>query len=165
MVTEEVNAYSTKLLKIFGYNVRRVRERNRFSFSDVERRSGYSRRYISALERGEKDVQLSTAIRLARALNVPPAMLFTRTLDSGAAPQEAFTEDDFLLVFSVNVRRCLTAANKKEIHIYMETGLDTAAINRTLNMRTADPRISTLAKIAAGIGVDLSDLLSRAKGG
>ena len=56
-------------------------------------------------------------------------------------------------------------AGKKEIHIYMETGMDTATINRTLNIKTADPRISSLAKIAAGVGADLGDLLSRTEGG
>lgn len=43
----------------------------------------------------------------------------------------------------------------------METGMDTATINRTLNKRTSDPRISSLAKIAAGVGLDLNDLLNR----
>ena len=166
MVTEEVKAYSANILQIFGHNVQRVRERRQYSFTDVETMSGYGRQYISALELGEKDIQLSTAIRIARALNVPLAKLFTRALDSNVdILDEVFKEDDFLLVFSANVRRQLMSAGKKEIHIYIETGMDTATINRTLNIKTADPRISSLAKIAAGVGVDLSDLLRRKTGG
>ncbi len=166
MVTEEAKVYSASVLQIFGRNIQRVRERRQYSFSDVEMLSGYSRQYISALELGEKDIQLSTAIRIARALNVPLTKLFSRSFDSDAGVwDENFTEDDFLLVFSSNVRRCLVAAGKKEIHIYMETGLDTATINRTLNKRTVNPRISSLAKIAAGVDADFSDLLSRSEGG
>jgi len=166
MITAEVKAYIMNVLQIFGHNVRRVRENRQYSFSDVEKLSGYGRQYISALELGEKDFQLSTAIRIARALDVPLAKLFTRVFDSDAAVlDEAFTEDDFLLVFSANVRRCLMAAGKKEIHIYMETGVDTATINRTLNIKTVDPRVSSLAKIAAGVGADLGVLLTRSEGG
>ena len=166
MVTAEVKVYSMNILQIFGHNVQRVREKRQYSFSDVEKLSGYGRQYISALELGEKDIQLSTAIRIARALNVPLVKLFTRALDSDTSVlNEVFTEDDFLLVFSANVRRRLMTAGKKEIHIYMGTGVDTATINRTLNIKTADPRISSLAKIAAGVGADLGDLLSRTEGG
>ena len=166
MVTPEVKAYSANVLRIFGHNVQRVREKKQYSCSEVSKLSGYGRQYISLLELGKKDIQLSTAIRIARALNVPLAKLFTRVFDyDETVLNEAFTDDDFLLVFSTNVRRRLMGARKKEIHIYMETGVDTATINRTLNTRTADPRISSLAKIAAGVGSELGELLSRTEGG
>ena len=93
MDAAEAKAYSANVLRVFGYNVRRVREKRQYSFSDVEKRSGYGRQYISALELGEKDIQLSTAIRIARALDVPLAKLFMRALDGDAAVlHEAFFE-------------------------------------------------------------------------
>ena len=166
MVTEEVKAYSAKVLQIFGHNIQRVRERKQYSFTEIATMSGYGRQYISALELGEKDIQLSTAIKLARGLDVPLAKLFTREPDGDTAVLDgAFTEDNYLLVFNSNVRRRLMATGTKEIHIYMETGMDTATINRILNAKTIDPRISTLAKIAAGVGADLGVLLSRVERG
>lgn len=162
MVTEPIRKHCENILQIFGHNVRRVREKQQYSYLDLERLSGYSRQYISSLELGEKDIQLSTAVKIARALNTPFPKLFSRSFDIDISVlREEFRDDDFLLVFSTNVRKHLAAVGKKEIHIYMETGMDTATINRTLNKRTSDPRISSLAKIAAGVGLDLNDLLNR----
>lgn len=162
MVTEPIRKHCKSVLQIFGHNVRRVREKQQYSYLDLERLSGYSRQYISSLELGEKDIQLSTAVKIARSLNAPFPKLFSRSFDIDASTlHEEFRDDDFLLVFSTNVRKHLAAVGKKEIHVYMETGMDTATINRTLNKRTSDPRISSLAKIAAGIGLDLNDLLNR----
>ncbi len=162
MIAADANEYHANILQTFGHNVQRVRKRRQYSFSHMEKLSGYGRQYISALELGKKDIQFSTAVRIARALDVPLAKLFTRSFDSNAGVfDEAFTEDDFLLVFSSNVRRHLMDLGKKEIHIYIETGMDTAAISRMLNVKTSDPRISTLVKIAFGAGADLDQLLSR----
>ena len=162
MVTEPIRKHCENILQIFGHNVRRVREKQQYSYLDLERLSGYSRQYISSLELGEKDIQFSTAVKIARALNTPFPKLFSRSFDIDISVlREEFRDDDFLLVFSTNVRKHLAAVGKKEIHIYMETGMDTATINRTLNKRTSDPRISSLAKIAVGVGLDLNDLLNR----
>ena len=63
------------------------------------------------------------------------------------------------------MRRYLAAQGKEEIHIYMETGVDPATVNRILNRKIANPRIFSLIKIAAGVGKDVSDLFTRAERG
>ena len=168
MATAETMAYCSSVLQILGQNVRRVREMRQYSYLDLARISGYNRQYLAALEAGKKDLQLGTAVEIARALNVPFSKLFSRAFDGEEVESEAevgFTDDDFLLVFSTKVRRSLAAQGKEEIHIYMETGVDPATVNRILNRKIANPRIFSLIKIAAGVGKDVSDLFTRAERG
>ncbi len=166
MATAETMAYCSSVLQILGQNVRRVREMRQYSYLDLARISGYNRQYLAALEAGKKDLQLGTAVKIARALNVPFSKLFSRAFDGEEVESEVgFTDDDFLLVFSTKVRRYLAAQGKEEIHIYMETGVDPATVNRILNRKIANPRIFSLIKIAAGVGKDVSDLFTRAERG
>lgn len=166
MATAETMAYCSSVLQILGQNVRRVREMRQYSYLDLARISGYNRQYLAALEAGKKDLQLGTAVKIARALNVPFSKLFSRAFDGEEVESEVgFTDDDFLLVFSTKARRHLAAQGKEEIHIYMETGVDPATVNRILNRKIANPRISSLLKIAAGVGKDVSDLFTRAERG
>ncbi|MBQ2661021.1 MAG: helix-turn-helix transcriptional regulator [Clostridia bacterium] len=166
MITEEVKVYTSNILQILGHNIQRIREKKQLSYLDIAKLSNYDRQYIATLELGKKDIQLSTAIRISSSLNVPLSKLFTRTLDIDSDMiREGYTGDDFLLIFSSNVRKYLKSSGKKEIHIYMETGMDPAVINRILNKKTTNPRISSLSKIAFGVGVELNTLLSRSEGG
>ena len=166
MAGENGRPVSGRVLGILGSNIRRIRERRRETYLVLQQRTGYSRQYISALESGEKDVQLSTAVRLAEALDVPLGQMFSRGFDGGSPLWEGgFLADDFLLVFSTNVRRILSAVNKRENHICEKTDMDPETLSRILNRKTKDPRISTLAVIAAGVDAELCELLSRNEGG
>ena len=164
-IESTANAYTTSL-RILGHNIRRIREMRQYSYLELALLCKYNRQYLSALELGEKDIQLSTVVKIARALDVPLSQLFSRSFDGSIdLLSEHFTSDDFLLVFCTNVRRYLSASGKKEFHIYMETGMDTATINRILNQHITNPRISTLSKISTGIGIDLGSLLTRTERG
>jgi transcriptional regulator with XRE-family HTH domain len=55
---------------VFARNLRAVRERVELSQDALGRRSGLHRTEISLLERGGRDPQLATIVRLARALDV-----------------------------------------------------------------------------------------------
>ena len=59
----------------FADNVRRLRHQRSFSQERLAHVCGLHRTEISLLERCERDPRLSTIVRLARGLNVPPAAL------------------------------------------------------------------------------------------
>lgn len=55
----------------FGAAVRKLRRDRYLSQDHVERAGGLARSQVGAIERADKDVQLSTLIRLARGLDLP----------------------------------------------------------------------------------------------
>jgi transcriptional regulator with XRE-family HTH domain len=55
----------------FGLAVRRIRVGRFLSQDTVERRGGLARNQVGAIERAEKDVQLTSLLRLSDGLGVP----------------------------------------------------------------------------------------------
>ncbi len=64
----------------FGENVRAQREAAGLSQQRLGFAAGLHRTEISLLERGEREPRLSTIVRIARALEISPALLL-RDLD------------------------------------------------------------------------------------
>ena len=60
---------------MFGAKVRRLREEAALTLEELGDRCGMELAYVSRVERGQKDVQLSTIVRLACGLGVAPAAL------------------------------------------------------------------------------------------
>jgi transcriptional regulator with XRE-family HTH domain len=63
----------------FGKVLREVRESQGFSQEYLALESGYSREYISMIERGGRNPTLAAIFRLARVLSVSPTELLRRT--------------------------------------------------------------------------------------
>lgn len=62
-------------VRAFARNVRTYRARRGLSQSQVSKRSGIHVTEVSRIERGLRDPRMSTLVRLARALETPPARL------------------------------------------------------------------------------------------
>ncbi len=155
-----------EILQVFGQNIRFAREKRNYTIKDLALKAKYNRIDLSKIEYGEKDIQLSTAIKLAKAIDVPLPDLFSRNyvnLYEQIPEQDRpdFKEDDFLLVFSTNVRTILRSLFRNEVSFYSEIGMDPATVSRILNQRIQDPRISTLEAITKSISKSLPELLSR----
>lgn len=60
----------------FGHRVRALRLAAGLSQEQLAENSGLHRTYVSSLERGLRNVGLDNILRLAAALEVPPAALF-----------------------------------------------------------------------------------------
>jgi transcriptional regulator with XRE-family HTH domain len=58
-----------------GKNLRAARRLRKLTQEEVASRSGVQQGEISRIERGERDPQVSTLIRLAEALEVAPSRL------------------------------------------------------------------------------------------
>ncbi len=59
----------------FGQNLREARRRAKVSQEDLSHQSGVDRTAISTYERGRREPNLRTIVKLARALGVAPADL------------------------------------------------------------------------------------------
>jgi transcriptional regulator with XRE-family HTH domain len=62
--------------KNLGIRVRSLREKRNWSQEDLAHESGMARSFTGAIERGEKDLRLSTLVKLATTFNIGIAQLF-----------------------------------------------------------------------------------------
>jgi transcriptional regulator with XRE-family HTH domain len=59
-----------------GTRVRALREKKRWSQEDLAHESGLARSFAGAIERGEKDLRLTTLVKLANTFQISIAQLF-----------------------------------------------------------------------------------------
>lgn len=65
-----------ELAKRFGDLVRRLRTEKGYSQEEFSFRVGLHQTYVSSIERGERNVTIQTAQRIARALDISLAGMF-----------------------------------------------------------------------------------------
>jgi len=61
----------------FGDRLRQLRDERGYSQEALAERAGLHRNYVGGVERGERNVALENIVKLAKALSVKPADLFT----------------------------------------------------------------------------------------
>jgi transcriptional regulator with XRE-family HTH domain len=66
----------------FGENVRRARHERGWTQEDLSGRTGLAVVQISRIERGKREIRLTTLIRLLEAFGVPPEALLQGLLGS-----------------------------------------------------------------------------------
>lgn len=153
-------------LIVFGTNIRKARQTQNLTISELADRAKYYKGCLSSAEYGKQNLRYEKAVGLARALDVPFPDLFSRNFMNDDANgyngfSEPFQEDKFLLVFVDNYKRELTAQNLKQTNVYNATGQDRVVINRILNQKNCNPTITTLAALASVTGSELYTLFSR----
>ncbi len=65
----------------FGENVRRARHERGWTQEDLSARTGLAVVQISRIERGKREIRLTTLVRLLDAFDVAPEVLLSRLLD------------------------------------------------------------------------------------
>ena len=156
----------TDILLVFGSNIRKSREMQGYTISDLAVSIGYDRSCLSALEYGEQNIEYNTALSLARKLNVPVPALFSRNyLNSLAGDNNDFSgtfkEDDYLLIFIENLKREMQHKQIKQIEIYGATDIQTAMISRIINHKALNPTIKTLYAMAYTVANEMYILFTR----
>ena len=73
IVISPVPSLTVTITEIFAQNVREARMQQGFSQEELAHRSGLHRTYVGAVERGERNITLLNAQRIADALGVPLA--------------------------------------------------------------------------------------------
>jgi len=65
-----------KVRKALGRRVRELRLKKKWSQEDLAHESGLARSFTGAIERGEKDLRITTLVKLANVFRVPISQLF-----------------------------------------------------------------------------------------
>lgn len=156
----------TEILLVLGSNIRKSREMQGYTISDLAASIEYDRGCLSSLEYGEQNIEYATALNLARKLNVPFPTLFSRNYLSDLANDKNdfsgnFKEDDYLLVFVENFKRDMKSKQLKQIEIYGATDTQTAMISRIINRKALNPTIKTLYAMAYTVGTEMYNLFLR----
>lgn len=66
----------TELQKIFGNNVRRLREAQGLTQAELASKAGINRSYLGGVERGQRRICMENIAKIAAALTVSPDVLF-----------------------------------------------------------------------------------------
>lgn len=155
---------------VFGQNIKNARGKQNITKQKLAESIGYDRNSLSKLERGEKNVQYKTAVRLAEALDVPFPKLFSRNYVDGRDRQaekslsmpEHFVQDDYLMVYIENIRFKYLSQNLTQQDLASDSGLTKALVNMILHKENKNPTIDTLYKMAKAAGGSLEEMFSRA---
>ena len=155
---------------VFGQNIKNAREKQNITKQKLAESIGYDRNSLSKLERGEKNVQYKTAVRLAEALDVPFPKLFSRNYVDGKDRQaekslsmpEHFVQDDYLMVYIENIRFKYLSQSLTQQDLASDSGLTKALVNMILHKENKNPTIDTLYKMAKAAGGSLEEMFSRA---
>lgn len=152
-------------LEIFGRNIKAVRLHKGKSCKSFAEDIAYHRLDLANLEYGEKDIKLNTAAKIAEKLDIPLPYLFydffiDRYFQMASNRRPTYAEDDFLLVFIQNINEYLGTRGSQET-LCIESGMDASNVSKILNYKINNPCISTLDRLANGIGKELFLLLSR----
>lgn len=154
------------ILLVFGSNIRKSREMQGYTISDLAASIEYDRGCLSALEYGEQNIEYATALNLARKLNVPFPALFSRNYLNDLANDKNdffgnYKEDDYLLVFVENFKRDMKSKQLKQIEIYGATDTQTAMVSRIINRKALNPTIKTLYAMSYTVGTEMYNLFLR----
>lgn len=144
---------------IFGQNINIARKRKNLDICELSLKAHYDRNNLSQLKYGEHNISYKAAINIARALNVSFPQLFSRNFFNES--ERIFFEDDFLRVYSENIKRELKMRGIIQSHIYIESGIQEASVSRILNGKNKNPTLQTLSLIAGVVDNDLTNLFSR----
>lgn len=72
----DIEISNSEFLCIFGERLKYVRQQRKLSYRELGRRCDLDYSYISKVEKGEKNIQLSTILELAKGLEVHAKELF-----------------------------------------------------------------------------------------
>jgi len=78
-----VNTSKIEFQKSFGEQIERLRTEQNLSFRQLAQRCDLDYSDISKIEKGERNIQLSTVLQLAKGLGIHPKKLFDFAVDLG----------------------------------------------------------------------------------
>ncbi len=76
----------TDLIRVFGENIRHLRDAKCSSQEQLAQRAGLHRSYVGEIERGEVTASILTVEKLASAFDMPMANLLMRENQSATTP-------------------------------------------------------------------------------
>lgn len=71
-----INTSNSRFQLLFGENLNKLRNKQNLSFRQLAQRCDIDHSDISKIEKGERNIQLSSVLQLAKGLDVHPKKLF-----------------------------------------------------------------------------------------
>jgi len=141
-------------VRAFGENMRAARLSAGFSQVALSEATRLDRAAISFLERAERAPDLSTLVRVARALAKTPVELLDgvglRPVPTDAMPKEAELPAEPGLRFGANLRAARTGAGLSQEVLAYEAVVDRAAIS-VYERGRREPNLRTVLKLARAL--------------
>jgi len=94
--------------KNLGARVRALREKRKWSQEDLAHESGLARSFTGAIERGEKDLRLTTLVKLANTFDITVAQLFKQSVWSQSQQQLPSAVIERVILFSPTMQTQLS---------------------------------------------------------
>lgn len=165
MISED-DFNAKEILLVFGSNIRKARERNGLTIKSLAENSHYDRVCLSRLEKGDLNIKLSTAVKLARTLDVSFPALFSRNFmetdsDSAINFSGSFNEDDYLLVFREKFSNLRKKYTLLQVAVTDITDVNEQIVSRVVNGAITNPTIETLYALAYTVNGEMYSMFSR----
>ena len=150
-------------IRLFGENMRTARRRAGFSQVELARAAHLDRAAIGFLERAERSPELSTLLRVARALGLEAGELLrgVGSADRQSAPERAHRDqlaDDPAVRFGAALRTARGRARLSQQALALRAGIDRAAIS-VYERGAREPNLRTILKVARALSLRPASLL------
>jgi transcriptional regulator with XRE-family HTH domain len=137
----------------FGENIRSTRKRAGLSQIDLSLRASLDRAAVSFIERAERAPDLTTILRVARAVSVKPAALLSGIGFDGSAvrgPRRPPETDTPAARFGTNLRWARERAGLSQEALANEAGVDRAAVS-VFERGRRNPNLRTILRLARAL--------------
>ena len=153
-------------MKIAVENLNRVRINKGFTYNDLAQITGYSKNSIQKLlsYNNNSKSRLDIVVKVCKALDVDFPSIFERGVGTytaqGGLVYTGFDNDvgqEYYLKKFVNKVR-IEIDNYTHYYLKTVSGLSESTISDLLNLKTKNPQIETLLKIAKGLEISESEM-------
>ena len=126
-----------------------LKQHDEYRLSSLATQTNISRQTLYNILNKKHQIKLSSAIKIAKALNIDfiqmndPAIL-NKAYEKLPSFDESISTTDILLIFTQNIKRTLNANSKFQLALSTAPGISTAEISNVLNRKIDDPLLITL---------------------
>ncbi len=155
-----------RVLLVFGENIKKARLRKNLTKKELADNAAYDRGSLCKLEKGQMNIKLMTAVKLARTLNVSFPALFSRNFMKPNPGSQidfsgAFQEDNYLLVFREKFNKQLKKYSMHQVSVTDITELNEQMVSRLVKGVIKNPTLKTLYALAYSVNGEMHNMFSR----
>ncbi len=130
-----------------------LKQHEKYQLSSLATQSNISRQTFYNILNNKHQIKLSSAIKIAQALNIDfikmnEPEIFNDAQENLLPFDESINASDILLIFTQNIKRILNANSKFQLALSTVPGISTAEISNVLNRKVDDPLLITLETIS-----------------
>lgn len=150
-----------EVLKQFGEGLTKTLEKDSKNKTWLAEAVGTQNQIINEYQKGVKDPQMYRVALIARALNVTVDELMTGQIRAKrkALKGEVLPAPEFYKELNKRLNMVLEQAKMNNNQLAVKTGINPGTTMNILNGKRKQPRLSTIAMMAAGMGANINQLI------